>query len=151
MDQNTTQDIYLNQVKKISCPQTYVNSELVSHCWEVLWAHLHHLWRIIWHILWDAWIPQKLVTPSSFISWKTHFVMLAGNGLHHSLYWSIHTKDESKSDQTRNRVCFHLWCELTLVLWCHSIVWGLFSWKKKLMEWEVSWNSSYKLKQNVLR
>ena len=24
--------------------------------------------------------------------------------------------------QTRNRVCFHLWCELTLALWCHSIV-----------------------------
>ena len=29
--------------------------------------------------------------------------------------------------QTRNRVCFHLWCELTLALWCHSIVWSLFS------------------------
>ena len=24
--------------------------------------------------------------------------------------------------QTCNRVCFHLWCELTLALWCHSIV-----------------------------
>ena len=31
---------------------------------------------------------------------------------------------------TRNRVCFHLWCELTLALWCHSIVWSLFSWNK---------------------
>ena len=28
----------------------------------------------------------------------------------------------------RNHVCFHLWCELTLVLWCRSIVWSLFSW-----------------------
>ena len=28
--------------------------------------------------------------------------------------------------QTRNRVCFHLWCELTLALWCHSIVWSFF-------------------------
>ena len=45
----------------------------------------------------------------------------------HSLYWSIHTKDESKRG---NRVCFHLWCELTLALWCHSIVWSLFSWNK---------------------
>ena len=32
--------------------------------------------------------------------------------------------------QTRNRGCFHLWCELTLALWCHSIVWSLFSWNK---------------------
>ena len=27
----------------------------------------------------------------------------------HSLYWSIHTKDESK--RMRNHVCFHLWYE----------------------------------------
>ena len=32
--------------------------------------------------------------------------------------------------QTRNRVCFHPWCELTLALWCHSIVWSPFSWYK---------------------
>ena len=38
----------------------------------------------------------------------------------HSLYWSIPTKDES------NRICFHLWCELTLALWSHCIVWSLF-------------------------
>ena len=30
--------------------------------------------------------------------------------------------------QTQNRVCCHLWCELTLALWCNSIVWILFSW-----------------------
>ena len=29
--------------------------------------------------------------------------------------------------QTRSGVCFHLWCELTLTLWCPSIVWSLFS------------------------
>ena len=28
--------------------------------------------------------------------------------------------------QTRFRVCFHLCCELTLALWCPSIVWHLF-------------------------
>ena len=27
----------------------------------------------------------------------------------------------------RNRICFHLWCELTLALWCHSIICSLFS------------------------
>ena len=26
--------------------------------------------------------------------------------------------------------CFHLWCELTLALWCHSIIWSLFSWNE---------------------
>ena len=35
---------------------------------------------------------------------------------------SIHNKDESK------RGCASLWCELTVALWCHSIVWSLFSW-----------------------
>ena len=35
-----------------------------------------------------------------------------------------------KMKETRNRVCFHLWCELTLALWCCSIVWSLFSWNK---------------------
>ena len=47
----------------------------------------------------------------------------------HSLYWSIHTKDESKRG-TRNHICFRLWCELTLALWCYSIIWNLFSWDK---------------------
>ena len=28
--------------------------------------------------------------------------------------------------QTRFRVCFHLWCELTLASWCHGIVRSLF-------------------------
>ena len=32
--------------------------------------------------------------------------------------------------QTLICVCFHLWCELTPALWCHSIVWSLFSWNK---------------------
>ena len=43
--------------------------------------------------------------------------------------------------QTRFRVCFHLWCELTLALWCHSIVWSLFFMKYNVTEWQVSWNS----------
>ena len=25
-----------------------------------------------------------------------------------------------------NCFCFHLWCELTVALWCHSIIWSLF-------------------------
>ena len=28
--------------------------------------------------------------------------------------------------QTRNRVCFHLWCKLTLALWLNNIVWCPF-------------------------
>ena len=29
-----------------------------------------------------AWIPWKLVIPSRFISWKTHFLILAGRGFY---------------------------------------------------------------------
>ena len=45
--------------------------------------------------------------------------------------------------QTRNRVCFHLWCELTLALWCHSIIWSLLFHEINVTEWQVSWNSWY--------
>ena len=44
-------------------------------------------------------------------------------------------------EQTWNRICFHLCCELTLVLWCHSIVWSLFSWNKMWRNYKSSWNS----------
>ena len=55
----------------------------------------------------------------------------------HSLYRSSHQRWK----QMRNRVCFHFWCELTLALWCHSIVWSLFFMKWNVTEWQVSWNS----------
>ena len=35
-----------------------------------------------------------------------------------------HHKTRVNSHQVRFCVCFHLWCELTLALWCHSIVWS---------------------------
>ena len=49
-----------------------------------------------------------------------------------AMLWCVNTRVNSyqRWKQTRNRVCFHLWCELTLALWCHSIVWSLFSWNK---------------------
>ena len=45
---------------------------------------------------------------------------------HHNARVNLHRRWK----QTRNRVCFHLWCELTLALWCLSIIWSLFSWNK---------------------
>ena len=47
--------------------------------------------------------------------------------------------------QTRFRICFHLWHELTLVLWCHSIVWSLFFLNYNAIEWQISWNSCWPL------
>ena len=44
----------------------------------------------------------------------------------HSVTFIVLVNSHQRWKQTRNRVCFHLWCELTLALWCHSIVWGLF-------------------------
>ena len=45
----------------------------------------------------------------------------------HSVTFIVLVNSHQRWKQTRNRVCFHLWCELTLALWCHSIVWSLFS------------------------
>ena len=48
----------------------------------------------------------------------------------HSVTFIVLVNSHQRWKQTRNRVCFHLWCELTLALWCHSIVCSLFSWNK---------------------
>ena len=48
----------------------------------------------------------------------------------HSVTFIVLVNLHQRWKQTRNRVCFHLWCELTLALWCHSIIWSLFSGNK---------------------
>ena len=44
----------------------------------------------------------------------------------HSVTFIVLVNSHQRWKQTRNRVCFQLWCELTLALWCHSIVRSLF-------------------------
>ena len=74
-----------------------------------------------------SWITWQLVIPSRFISWKTHFLILIGSRFyqiwlgrvtekrrrtmlrHHNARVNSHQRWK----QTRFRVCFHLWCELT--------------------------------------
>ena len=50
----------------------------------------------------------------------------------HSVTFIVLVNSHQRWKQTRNRVCFLLWCELTLALWCHSIAWSLFSWNKMI-------------------
>ena len=40
----------------------------------------------------------------------------------HSVTFIVLVNSHKRWKQTQNRVCFHLWCELTLALWCHSII-----------------------------
>ena len=44
----------------------------------------------------------------------------------HSVTFIVLVNSHQRWKQTRNRVCFHLWCELTLALWCHSFIWNLW-------------------------
>ena len=71
----------------------------------------------------DHWMYEQgsasLLRHSTWIPWNLSFRYVPCTG-----------QFTPKMKQTRNRVCFHLWCELTLALWCHSIVWSLFSWNK---------------------
>ena len=65
--------------------------------------------------------------------WLTGNYIIAEHEFHetcHSVTFIVVVNSHQRWKQTRNRVCFHLWCELTLALWCHSIVWSLLSWKK---------------------
>ena len=66
----------------------------------------------LWCWMHCTWIPRKLVIPSRFISWKTHFLILAGRAF---TLWRHNARVNSHQrwKQTRFRVCFHLWCELT--------------------------------------
>ena len=49
----------------------------------------------------------------------------------HSATFIVIVNSHQRWKQKRNRICFHLWCELTLALWFHSIVWeSFFSWNK---------------------
>ena len=66
----------------------------------------------------------------------------------HSVTFIVLVNSHQRWKQTRNRVCFHLWCELTLALWCHSIVWSPFFMKWDVTEWQVSWNSCTGLHQS---
>ena len=59
----------------------------------------------------------------------------------HSVTFIVLVNSHQRWKQTRNRVCFHLWCELTVALWCHSIVWSLFSWNKML--WNIKFLGIY--------
>ena len=69
-----------------------------------------------------TWIPWNL----SFRYILFHEKRLQTMLWHHNARVNSHQRWK----QTRNRVCFHLWCVLTLALWCHSIVWSIFSWNK---------------------
>ena len=44
----------------------------------------------------------------------------------HAITFIVLVNSHQRWKQTRNRVCFNLWCELTLALWCHRIIWSLF-------------------------
>ena len=65
----------------------------------------------------------KPIIPLHFISWKRLQTML----WHHNARVNSHQRWK----QTRFRVCFHLWCELTSTM--------------NVTKWQVSWNSLYRL------
>ena len=48
----------------------------------------------------------------------------------HSVTFIVLVNSHQRWKQTRNRVYFHLWCELTPALWCHSTVREFCSWNK---------------------
>ena len=69
------------------------------------------------------------------VSWSHHLFLVSAliHEFHetcHSVTFIVLVNSHQRWKQTRNRVCFHLWCELTLALWCHSVVWSQFSWNK---------------------
>ena len=87
-----------------------------------------------------CWQMEQRFPPAfSFFFWVALMLLLTclkkrtGHEFHetcHSVTFIAVVNLHQRWKQTRNRVCFHLWCELTLALWCHSSVWSLLSWNK---------------------
>ena len=50
-----------------------------------------------------TWIPWKLVLPSRFISWKTHFLILAGSGFY-QIWWGRLTDCTYSTGQFRAKM-----------------------------------------------
>ena len=88
---------------------------------------------------------MKLVIPLHFIYWKTKFLILAGSAFSpntiragnqlHSLYWSIHTKDESKRETAFAFISSLVWIDSGVVVSQHCLE------KLNVTEWWFSWNS----------
>ena len=68
----------------------------------------------------------------------------------HSVTFIALVNSNQRWKQMRNRVCFHLWCELTLTSWCHSTGLESFFMKWNVTEWQVSWKSWYCVCSNVV-
>ena len=82
--------------------------------------------------------PRSLAQFLVLIIWHIVFLQIhrSGHTSHefhetcHSVTCIVLVNSHQRWKQTRYCVCFHLWCELTLALWCHSIIWSRFSWNK---------------------
>ena len=108
----------------------YHNARVNSHQrWKQMRFHVcFHLWcecvprllsSLVWMCLCSIMNSMKLVIPL------------------HSLYWSIHTKDESKRGTAFSFIFGVNW------LWRCGVTtsFGVFFHEVKLKEWQVSWNS----------
>ena len=92
-----------------------------------------------------TWIPCKLVIPSRFISWKTHFLMLAESGILPNMTpESIHTKDESKRGFAFAFIFGVNWP----VQWMQSVITLIIFWQNALpaniRKWVHSWNKTWR-------
>ena len=66
----------------------------------------------------------------------------------HSVTFIVLVNSHQRGKQTRNHVCFHLWCELTMALRCRIIAWSLFLEMKyngitNFMEFMLWWSNRF--------
>ena len=76
---------------------------------------------------------RKCILPNTWIPWNLSFCyILVHEKRLQTMLWQHNPRVNSHQrwKQMRFSVCFHLWCEFTLVIRCHSIAWSLFSWNK---------------------
>ena len=100
-----------------------------AHCFAIY----HKLWYVFVHdyYSWNPWnlsfrhvlFHEKKKFSDIGRKWILPNMIRAGTDCTQIVLVNSHQRWK----QTWNRACFHLWCELTLALWCLSIVRRLFS------------------------
>ena len=122
-----------NSAVNRSCKtQLFLNFELRQGCCGAAICSMSHSPNM--HVGWEPYfLLAAIKTEGIALGLITSFEATRSHESHetcHSAIFIVLVNSHQRWKQTRNRVCFHLWCELTMALWCHSIVWSLFSWNK---------------------
>ena len=95
---------------------------------------LHWRHRPILSITFSVLIAE--ISQTQIVNWVHEFQETC-----HFVTLIVVVNSHQRWKQTRNRFCFHLWCELTLALWSHNIIWSISNKCNNVLLYKLFWSS----------